>query len=49
VDQLHGLPAIHRDPFDRALIAQAIAEDFVLLTSDAEIPKYASGRFQPLT
>jgi PIN domain nuclease of toxin-antitoxin system len=49
VDQLHGLPAIHRDPFDRALIAQAIAEDLVLLTSDAEIPKYASGRFQPLT
>ena len=49
VDQLPGLAAIHRDPFDRALIAQAIAEDLVLLTSDTEISKYASGRFQPLT
>ncbi|MGA7239374.1 MAG: hypothetical protein WBY44_27070 [Bryobacteraceae bacterium] len=35
-------------PFDRALIAQAIADDLVLLTADGEIPKYASGNFQPL-
>ena len=46
---LYGLPSIHRDPFDRALIAQAIAEDLVLLTADGEIPKYASGNFQPLS
>lgn len=45
---LYGLPSIHRDPFDRALIAQAIAEDLALLTADGEIPKYASGNFQPL-
>jgi hypothetical protein len=30
-------------------VAQAIAEDLVLLTSDSVIPEYASGRFQPLT
>ena len=49
VAELYGLPPIHRDPFDRAMIAQAIAEDLVLLTRDTEIPKYASGRFQPLS
>jgi PIN domain nuclease of toxin-antitoxin system len=49
VSELYGLPPIHRDPFDRAMIAQAIAEDLVLLTADTQIPKYASGRFQPLT
>jgi PIN domain nuclease of toxin-antitoxin system len=49
VGELYGLPPIHRDPFDRAMIAQAIAEDLVLLTTDGEIPKYACGRFQPLT
>ena len=48
IAELYGLPAIHHDPFDRALVAQAIAEDLVLLTSDAVIPDYASGRFQPL-
>lgn len=49
VAELYGLPAIHHDPFDRALVAQAIAEDLVLLTSDSVILEYASGRFQPLT
>jgi PIN domain nuclease of toxin-antitoxin system len=49
VTELYGLPPIHGDPFDRALVAQAIAEDLVLLTSDSVIPEYASGKFQPLT
>ncbi len=39
------LPMIHKDPFDRVLIAQASVEDLTLLTTDAEIPKYASERF----
>jgi PIN domain nuclease of toxin-antitoxin system len=35
-----SLPEIHRDPFDRMLIAQAQAEGLELMTSDSEIPKY---------
>ena len=34
------LPLHHADPFDRMLIAQAIAEDLTLVTSDREISKY---------
>ena len=46
---LHDLPPIHKDPFDRMLIAQAMAADLVLVTTDREIPKYASGRFRVLS
>jgi PIN domain nuclease of toxin-antitoxin system len=39
--QLAGrLPAIHRDPFDRMLIAQAQAEGMILVTADELIAKY---------
>jgi PIN domain nuclease of toxin-antitoxin system len=41
VARLYDLPPIHKDPFDRMLIAQAIAEDLDLVTTDREIPKYA--------
>ncbi len=34
------LPRIHSDPFDRLLIAQAIHERLVLVTSDAKIREY---------
>ena len=34
------LPPIHRDPFDRALLAQAIIEDMTLLTSDGKLASY---------
>lgn len=34
------LPLIHRDPFDRLLIAQSIVERMPLLTADKEIQKY---------
>ena len=34
------LPFIHRDPFDRMLIAQAMVEDMVIMTVDANITKY---------
>lgn len=34
------LPLIHRDPFDRILIATAIREQMVILTSDRTIPLY---------
>lgn len=35
-----SLPALHRDPFDRLLVAQAISEGFTLLTSDAAFAGY---------
>jgi PIN domain nuclease of toxin-antitoxin system len=34
------LPTIHRDPWDRVLIAQALAEDLVVVTSDATFEPY---------
>ena len=46
ISALHGLPAVHQDPFDRALIGQAIAEDLTLLTTDATISRYASDTFR---
>lgn len=35
------LPSIHKDPFDRLLVAQAISEGIMLLTSDDLVAKYA--------
>ena len=37
-----ALPPLHKDPFDRVLIAQAMVEDLDLVTVDGEIPRYAS-------
>ncbi len=34
------LPPIHKDPFDRLLIAQAAVEGITLLTDDATVAKY---------
>ena len=34
------LPPLHRDPFDRILIAQAQIEGIVLLTADAAVARY---------
>lgn len=34
------LPLIHRDPFDRALVATAQLHKLVILTSDQTIPQY---------
>jgi PIN domain nuclease of toxin-antitoxin system len=39
-----GLPPLHRDPFDRILIAQARAEGVPILTSDPQIDAYDVGR-----
>jgi len=38
---VNDLPAIHKDPFDRILIAQSIIEGVILLTSDPVILKYS--------
>jgi PIN domain nuclease of toxin-antitoxin system len=35
-----GLPPIHRDPFDRLLVAQAHLEGLVLVTVDDQILRY---------
>ena len=39
-EQAGNLPQIHRDPFDRMLVAQAQAEGLELVTSDTRIPRY---------
>lgn len=46
--QLAGsLPALHRDPFDRMLVAQAQAEGLILMTSDTNIGLYNVRRRNP--
>jgi PIN domain nuclease of toxin-antitoxin system len=35
------LPLLHRDPFDRLLVAQAISENMRLLTSDVHLAAYS--------
>ena len=39
-EQVRALPAIHRDPFDRMLIAQAQSERVPLLTRDRAMMAY---------
>ncbi len=38
---LDALPQHHRDPFDRILVAQATAEDAVLVSGDSKLSRYA--------
>ena len=35
------LPALHNDPFDRLLVAQALAEPLRLITHDAQVARYS--------
>ena len=37
---VEGLPDIHRDPFDRLLLAQALSEGITLVTADALLATY---------
>jgi PIN domain nuclease of toxin-antitoxin system len=39
-ERLAGLPPIHKDPFDRMLVAQTLAESLVLLTNDGVLVDY---------
>lgn len=39
--QAAQLPDIHRDPFDRMLVAQTLCEPLRLLTADEQIVKYS--------
>lgn len=40
IERLKSLPDIHRDPFDRLLVAQALEEGLVIVTRDRIIPSY---------
>jgi len=40
-DAVRRLPAIHRDPFDRLLVAQALSEPLRLLTADRLLAQYS--------
>jgi PIN domain nuclease of toxin-antitoxin system len=42
VAAVYRLAPIHKDPFDRMLIAQATVEGLALVTTDAKIARYAS-------
>ena len=52
IDAVHAktagrLPLLHRDPFDRMLVAQAQIEDLILITNDGDIPKYGVTTLRP--
>jgi PIN domain nuclease of toxin-antitoxin system len=38
--RLADLPALHRDPFDRMLVAQALEERIPVLSGDRELSRY---------
>jgi PIN domain nuclease of toxin-antitoxin system len=46
VTELQTLPPIHKDPFDRMLIAQAGVEGLTLLTTDRDVKRYSSDRIR---
>jgi PIN domain nuclease of toxin-antitoxin system len=37
---IDGLPPLHKDPFDRPLLAQATSEGITLVTGDARLARY---------
>ena len=37
---IDALPPVHKDPFDRLLLAQALSEGVTLLTGDAPLARY---------
>lgn len=39
-EAIKALPDIHKDPFDRLLIAQAIENNLTIVTTDSKIPQY---------
>jgi PIN domain nuclease of toxin-antitoxin system len=40
-EELLNLPYHHKDPFDRILIAQALCEDFLIVTKDENFSAYS--------
>jgi PIN domain nuclease of toxin-antitoxin system len=39
-DAVRTLPALHRDPFDRLLVAQALVEGLTIVTGDPDLTRY---------
>jgi PIN domain nuclease of toxin-antitoxin system len=39
-DAVRDLPPIHRDPFDRMLVARALVEDLVIVSADPALRRY---------
>lgn len=37
---IDALPPVHKDPFDRLLLAQALSEGVILVTGDAQLARY---------
>ena len=40
LERIKTLPDIHRDPFDRLPVAQALEDGLVIVTRDRIIPRY---------
>ena len=40
IERIKTLPDIHRDPFDRLLVAQALEGNLAIVTRDRMIPQY---------
>lgn len=40
-EALRDLPPLHRDPFDRMLIAQALTDDLTLVSADEQLRAYS--------
>lgn len=41
-ERLAELPPVHKDPFDRMLVAQSLAEPLILLTNDGLLADYGA-------
>lgn len=41
-EAVHALPSVHRDPFDRMLVAQAQVEGLAIVTADDVIARYGN-------
>ena len=41
--KVEKLPPIHKDPFDRMLVAQAFCEPLILVTCDPQVAQYGPG------
>ncbi|MSQ27385.1 MAG: type II toxin-antitoxin system VapC family toxin [Dehalococcoidia bacterium] len=37
---IDGLPPLHKDPFDRLLLAQALSEGITIITGDPQLARY---------
>src|SRR5262245_9064278 len=42
LDRLDVLPEFHKDPFDRMLVAQAITEEYALVSRDGVLARYGA-------